>query len=117
MNAFVPCVAQGHPERYSCRLCVFKKCLYANVRDNKPCARFEMSQADIDFYNKRDAEDSKRKQNEEDRKKYAFLATTQIVADTSSPTSAILNQKRKRPGYGTDAPGERMRNERHAGDH
>ena len=49
MNAFVPCVAQGHPERYSCRLCVFKKCLYANVRDNKPCARFEMSQADIDF--------------------------------------------------------------------
>lgn len=33
-----------------------------------------MSQADIDFYRKRDAEDRKRKQNEEDRKKYALVS-------------------------------------------
>lgn len=73
MSVFISDIIQGHPERYTCRLCIFKKCLYANARDNKPCARFEMSQADVDFYRKRDAEDKRRRQNEEDREKYALI--------------------------------------------
>ena len=66
-------VLDRHPERYTCRLCAFKNCLYANARDNKPCNKFEMTQADMDFYRRRDAEDERRRQNEVDREKYALV--------------------------------------------